>query len=118
MMQAMKYELLIREVFRCGRTMRYGADADIYRGLEKTSLRSSGQSRETQYNRGFSMGVVSAHLRTALYELQGRHKDNEDFRSNIDEYLANLSNASEVKDIDKCIDDAWEAIQEIKKDEQ
>lgn len=30
MMQPMKYEFLIREVFRCGRTMRYGADANIF----------------------------------------------------------------------------------------
>ena len=39
-MEAMNYEYLIRAVFKCGRTRRFGADADIFRGLERVSVYS------------------------------------------------------------------------------
>lgn len=35
-MEAMNYEYLIRAVFKCGRTRRFGADADIFLWIRKS----------------------------------------------------------------------------------
>ena len=35
-MKAMDYEYLIRAVFKCGRTRRFGADADIFSWIRKS----------------------------------------------------------------------------------
>lgn len=47
-MEAMNYEYLIRAVFKCGRTRRFGADADIFRGLERASVPFPGQKSVDQ----------------------------------------------------------------------
>ena len=99
-MEAMNYEYLIRAVFKCGRTRRFGADADIFRGLERASVPFPGQKSVDQYKLGFKIGEVAAYLHTALYEVQEQYKDNKEFTSKIDKCLEYLYEPS-LEDIDK-----------------
>lgn len=108
----MNYEYLIRAVFKCGRTRRFGADADIFRGLERASVPFLGQKSVDQYKLGCKVGEVAAYLHTALYEVQEQYKDNKDFISKIDECLEYLYEPS-LGNIDKCIEEAWVAFKEI-----
>lgn len=112
MSNALLYEYLIRAVFKCGRSRRFGADADIFRHLERTSVPFSGQASVDKYKLGFSIGEVSAYLHTALYEVQEQYKDNEDFVSKIEKCISYLSQPS-LEDINKCIKETWHAFQEI-----
>lgn len=111
-MKAMKYENLIKAVFRCGRTRRFGADADIFRGLERASVPFPGQESVDQYKLGFKVGEVAAYLHTALYEAQEQYKDNIEFTSKIDKCLEYLCEPS-LEDLDKCIEEARVAFNEI-----
>ena len=111
-MEAMDYECLIRAVFKCGRTRRFGADADIFRGLESASVPFPGQKSVDQYKLGFKIGEVAAYLHTALYEVQEQYKDNKEFTSKIDKCLEYLYEPS-LEDIDKCIEEAGVAFEEI-----
>ena len=54
-MEAMYYEYLIRAVFKCGRTRRFGADADIFHGLERASVPLPGQKSVDKYKLGFKI---------------------------------------------------------------
>ena len=111
-MEAMDYEYLIRAVFKCGRTRRFGADADICRGLERASVPFPGQKSIDQYKLGFKIGEVTAYLYTALYEVQEQYKENKEFTSKIDKCLEYLCKPS-IENIDKCIEEAWGAFKEI-----
>ena len=111
-MEAMNYENLIRAVFKCGRTRRFGADADIFRGLEIASEPFPGQKSVDQYKLGLKIGEVVAYLHTAWYEVQEKYKDKEEFTSKIDKCLEYLYEPS-LKNIDKCIEEAWVAFEEI-----
>ena len=112
-MKAMDYEYLIRAVFKCGRTRRFGADADIFRVLERASVPYPGQESVDQYKLGFKIGEVAAYLHTALYEVQEQYKDNKEFTSKIDKCLEYLLYEPSLEDIDKCIEEAWVAFKEI-----
>lgn len=111
-MKAMYYENLIRAVFKCGRTRRFGADADIFRELERASVAFPGQKSVNQYRLGFKIGEVTAYLHTALYEVQEQYKENKEFISKIDKCLKYLYEPS-LEDIDNCIEEAWDAFHEI-----
>lgn len=111
-MKAMDYEYLIRAVFKCGRTRRFGADADIFCGLESASVSFPGQKSVDHYNLGFKVGEVTAYLHTALYEVQEQYEDNKEFTSKIDKCLEYLYKPS-LEDIYKCIEEAWVAFKEI-----
>ena len=111
-MEAIYYEYLIRAVFRCGRTKRFGADADIFRGLEMASISISNQKHIDQYKLGFKTGEVVAYLSTALYEVQEYHKNDNEFTSKIDKCIELLQNPS-LEDINKCIKEALVAFKEI-----
>ena len=107
-MNEMLYESVIRSVFQCGRGQRFGADADIFRGLERFSISRA----EKPYEYGLHMGKVMAHLETALYEIQEQHKNNEAFCSKIDHCLKYFSEPSMEK-IDKCLEDVVAAFKDI-----
>ena len=112
-MTAMNYESLINAVFKCGRTRRFGADADIFRELEKrASVPFPGQKSVDQYKLGFKIGEVAAYLHTALYEVQEQNKDNKEFISKIDKCLEYLYEPT-FEDIDKCIEETLVAFKEI-----
>lgn len=111
-MKAMNYEYLIRAVFKCGRTRRFGADADIFRGLERASVPFPGQKSVDQYKLGFKIGEVAAYLHTALYEVQEQYKDNKEFTSKIDKCLECLCEPS-LENIDKCIEETWVVFKEF-----
>ena len=111
-MEAMNYENLIRAVFKCGRTRRFGADADIFRGLERASVPFLGQKSVDQYKLGLKIGEVAAYLHTALYEVREKYTDKEEFTSKIDKCLEYLYEPS-LEDIDKCIEEARVAFKEF-----
>lgn len=112
-METMNYEYLIRAVFKCGRTRRFGADADIFRGLERASVPFPDQESVDQYKLGFKIGEVAAYLHTALYEVQEQYcLIYKEFTSRIDKCLEYLYEPS-LEDIDKCIEEAWVAFKEI-----
>lgn len=104
----MIYESIIREVFKCGRGQRFGADADIFRGLE----RLSSEKASKPYEYGIKTGAVIAYLRTALYEIQDKHKNNEAFCSKIDHCLEYLRQPS-MGNIDKCLNEAADALEDV-----
>lgn len=89
-MSAMDYEYLIRRANNCGRHVVEGADADIFRRLERdysmynTSLnqiknnlpRTWGQDiNEMNFNLGLRMGEVSAHINSAIRKVQNEYED-------------------------------------------
>lgn len=108
MMKAMHYEYLIRAVFKCGRSSRFGADADIFRRLE----RAAGQKTVDRYKLGIRLGEVSAYLHTALYEVQKQYQDNAEFISKISICIEYLYEPT-LNNINKCIEETWLAFTEI-----
>lgn len=109
---ALSYEHLIRAVFKCGRTWRFGADADIYRSLERASAPYLGQKDVDQYKLGVKVGEVTAYLQTALYEIKEKNKDNEEFCSKIDKCLEYLYEPT-LEKLDRCIEKCWETFHTI-----
>lgn len=110
-MDAMEYEFLIRAVFKCGRTYKYGADANIFRGLEYAATPYPGQKAVDQFKLGEKTGEVAAHLCTALYEIRDQYEENGEFAEKIDKCTQLLIRPTLDK-IDKCIKQAWEAFRE------
>jgi predicted nucleotide-binding protein len=106
------YEYLIRAVFKCGRSGRFGADADIYRALKSVSDASTRQNQANQFELGLLMGEVTAYLRIALYEVMMQQRENEEFTTDIDKCLAYLRKPS-MANIDKCIQETWKAFDKI-----
>ena len=107
-MNEMIYESIIREIFKCGRGQRFGADADIFRGLESFSLKKD----PDLYKYGIITGAVIAYLGTALCEIQEKHKNNEVFCSKIDHCLEYLRQPS-MGNIDKCLKEAADALEDV-----
>lgn len=100
---AMMYEYLIRYAFgECARMEKFGARADIFRGLE----RASAQEPVDPYKLGFKMGEVTAHLCTALYEVQERHGENKEVASKIGTCIDYLLDDPTLEKVDKCIEEA------------
>lgn len=104
----MIYESIIRSVFNCSRGQRFGADADVFRGLERLSI----EKDKKPYEYGRITGAVIAYLGTALCEIQEKHKDNEAFCSKIDHCLEYLRQPS-IDNIDKCLEAAADALKDV-----
>ena len=111
-MNAMNYELIIRTVFKCERTRRFGADADIYRGLERVSALLPGQESVEQFTLGVKVGEVAAYLRSALYEVQVQNQEKKEFISKINQCLDYLYKPS-YENIGKCVEETVVAFTEI-----
>lgn len=111
-MNAMNYELIIRTVFKCERTKRFGADADIFRGLERASRPFPGQKSVDQYKLGVKVGEIAVYLRSALYEVQAQNHEKEEFILKINQCLEYLYEPS-LENIDKCIEETMAAFTEI-----
>jgi hypothetical protein len=85
-MDAMEYEYLIRRVYHCGRHGAKGADADIYRRLERaqahltsTHWNKTQEEKEHDYNTAFAevrMFVKEA-IREGIKQVQHRLTDKE-----------------------------------------
>ncbi|MFA6984371.1 MAG: hypothetical protein WC276_10515 [Sedimentibacter sp.] len=111
-MKALIYEEIIKRAFKCGRTRRFGADADIYRGLERASRPFPGQESVDQYKLGVKVGEVAVYLRSALYEVQALNQEKEEFVLKINKCLEYLYEPS-IENIDKCIEETMVAFTEI-----
>ncbi len=73
-MDALFYENLIRRVFDCGRTMKNGADADIYRKLAMSfqamdNPNVSGSKESKEYHFRGDIAVVRGYVSNALKSL-------------------------------------------------
>lgn len=78
-MEAALYENLIRQIYHCGRNYSKGADADIYRALERAhrdlkvkSTYKSEEDREYEFRVRFSTvrNYVSAAIKDAIAEIK------------------------------------------------
>ena len=106
--KAMQYEALIRAAHREGnRTVgRYGvagADADIYRRLDRVACEPN-----DPYEQGLCMGRTAAYIETALEKVKKEHSSDGVFTKRIEECLSLLSEPTMAK-IDECIDKARDA---------
>ena len=110
-MKALYYEYLISAVFKCGRYGVAGADADIYRRLERVSWGEPSGSVD-QFKLGVSVGEVAAYIDNALEHIKGKHLHNQEFIEKIEECICLLCDPTKEK-IDECIDKAWEAFRSI-----
>lgn len=111
-MISMDYEYLIRAVFKCGRMNRFGANADIFRSLERIFISSLDEKNVDQYLLGVKTGEVAAYLNNALCEVIEQHRDNDDFVSKIEKCKEYLYSPS-FKSIYKCIEETWIVFKEI-----
>ena len=109
--KALHYEYLIRAVFKCGRYGVAGADADIYRRLERVSWGETSGGVD-QFVLGVSVGEVAAHIDNALEHIKGKHLHNQGFIEKIDECLCLLCSPTKEK-IDECIDKVWDTFRSI-----
>lgn len=66
---ALEYESLIRAAFNCGRYGVAGANADIYRGLEREA-HLAGSEEGGRFELGLIMGRVVAYIENALKTVQ------------------------------------------------
>lgn len=74
-MKAMDYEYLIRAVFKCGRTRRFGADADIFRAYNPiplnathaSSMHLSISSNEGSYRYSRHLSIFEVNSLFSLY---------------------------------------------------
>ena len=110
-MKALHYEYLIRAVFKCGRYGVAGADADIYRRLERVSWGEPSEGVDL-FELGVSVGEVAAHIENALERVKEKYPHNEGFIKKIEECISLLVNPTKEK-IDECIDKAWEAFRSV-----
>lgn len=109
---ASSYEYLIRAVYQCGRACKSGANADIYRSLERASVPYPGQKDVDQYKLGVKVGEVMVYLQMALYEIKEKNRDNKEFCLRIDKCLEYLYEPT-LEKLDKCIEDSWKAFHTI-----
>ncbi len=108
----MKYEEIIKRAFRCGRTREFGADADIYRGLERASRPRPGQESVDQHELQVKVREVAGYLHSALSEIKIQNQEKEEFVTKINLCLEYLDNPS-LENIDKCIEETVVAFIEI-----
>lgn len=71
-MDAMKYEFLVRMAYNCGRNFTNGADADIYRKMQREYYSWQGQSegvpdnRDKLYDYRVAAAKVKSHVQSAI----------------------------------------------------
>ena len=110
-MKALHYEYLIRAVFKCGRYGVAGADADIYRRLERAAW-GEPSGVVDPFKLGVRVGEVAAYIENALESVKEKYPHNEGFTEKIEECICLLCDPTKEK-IDECIDKAWEAFRSI-----
>ena len=109
---ALEYEYLIRAAFNCGRRGVAGANADIYRGLEReASLADSGQGNP--FELGLIMGRVVAYIENALKTVEKEHSSDEVFTKKIRECLSLIMSDPTMAKIDDCVSQARDAFKSV-----
>ncbi|MCM1170031.1 MAG: hypothetical protein NC324_08875 [Bacteroides sp.] len=105
---AMTYEYLIRDVFKCDRGDRHGANADYFRGLVSASL----TQKEDPEGYARRLGRMEVYLSEAFYEICERYQNNKEFVAEIEKCREYLDNSSMEK-IDECLEQAAAAFEKI-----
>lgn len=111
---ALNYEYLIRRAFQCGRYEVPGANADVFRALEMSSVLSrdnndNSQSEELLFNYAFGCGEVATYIITAIEKFVKDFEENLTAAQNeeIDDIISLLDN-SRIEQIEQAIDRAQE----------
>ncbi len=124
-MDAMLYEILIRQANECGRHGVHGANADLYRHFEmavslyedaKKELPklSSKTDDELCFDAAFNMGIITAHIKSAIYKVM-RDKEgllSEEQYQKLEDNLVYLVRPSKQK-IDKVIESSSNIFREV-----
>lgn len=96
-MEEMEYEYLLRRVYHCGRNYSNGADADVYRAMERAYsnlqtkvLYSTQEDREYEFRKQFAK--VRNHVDKALVEglKQIRHTASEEETKRLEKMRSTL----------------------------
>ena len=106
--KALQYEHLIKTVFKCDRYGVAGANADIYRTLEREASIAASE-RVDRFELGVCMGRVAAYLENALKTTLKERSDDEESTKKIRECLSLLQDPT-MQNIDECIDKALEVL--------
>ncbi len=109
---ALEYESLIRAAFNCGRYGVAGANADIYRGLEREA-HLAGSEEGGRFELGLIMGRVVAYIENALKTVQKKHSTNREFTEKIDECLSLIMQDPTMAKIDDCVSRARDAFKSV-----
>lgn len=111
---ALNYEYLIRRAFQCGRYEVPGANADVFRALERSFVLNRDnndyrQNEELLFNYAFGCGEVATYIVTAI------EKFTKDFEKSLTaeqneevEDLISLLNNSRIEQIEEAIERAQE----------
>lgn len=108
---AMAYEHIVRKANNdCGRYGTAGADADIFRHLERAwTAGIDGKFMSTVEERYFALGTVSAYLRDSLERIIKSKAYSEEDNQKLQSIYDSLSQAS-LKDVDKAVVDSIEIL--------
>lgn len=114
MEKAMNYELIIRRAYNCGRYGTEGANADIYRSLERLSIRKNENENE---KRDFYIeyGVVKTYLIIALNKIL---KDNEELlseeqKTELEKIKSNINHDYRIEVLDQAIDQIFQTLNNL-----
>lgn len=110
--RALDYEHLVRRAFKCGRYGVSGANADVFRSLERNFVLNknnvdSSKTEEMLFKYSFSCGEVATYIKTAVekfgkdYEDQFTPEENQEI-----EDLISLLNRAKMEQIEEVIDRA------------
>lgn len=107
MEMAMYYEIIVRKANNnCGRYGTAGADADIYRHLERVWAKGlDGKYMSTPKERYFALGEVSAYLRDSLERIIKSKAYSEEKNQEMQSIHDSLFQAT-ISDIDNAVSEA------------
>lgn len=109
---ALNYEYLIRRAFQCGRYGVPGANADVFRALQRSFVlyrdnNDINQNVELLFNYAFGCGEVAAYIITAIEKFANDFEENLTAEQNEEvEDLISLLNNSRIEQIELAIERA------------
>jgi hypothetical protein len=109
---ALNYEYLIRRAFQCGRYGIPGANADVFRALERSFVlnrdnNTVNQSEELLFDYAFACGEVATYIITAIEKFTKDFEENLTAEQNEEvEDLISLLNNSRIDQIEQVIERA------------
>lgn len=108
---AMAYEHIVRKANNdCGRYGTAGADADIFRHLDRVwALGHDGKYMSSVEERYFALGIVSTYLRDSLERITKTKVYSEEDNQKLQSIYDSLSQAS-LEDVDKAVADSIEIL--------
>jgi hypothetical protein len=109
---ALNYEYLIRRAFQCGKYGVPGANADVFRILERNFVLNRDnnnvkQSEELLFDYAFNCGKVATYIKTAIEKFAKDFEENLTAEQNEEiEDLISLLNNSRIEQIEEAIERA------------